>query len=178
MKVDMTGDGLAELRRICCLGDSYEIRKNLPCSHIPFVSFCPDPEPHTFFGTSIADITQDIQKVKSMILRSMLDSLALSVHPRVAVVEGQANIEDVMNTEVGGIIRTRNAGAVQPFSVPFVGQQAFPMLQYMDEIKENRTGMSKASMGLDADALQSTTAAAVNATVTVSYTHLTLPTKA
>jgi len=98
MKVDMTGDGLAELRRICCLGDSYEIRKNLPCSHIPFVSFCPDPEPHTFFGTSIADITQDIQKVKSMILRSMLDSLVLIVHPRVAVVEGQENIEDVMNT--------------------------------------------------------------------------------
>ncbi len=174
MKVDMTGDGLAELRRICCLGDSYEIRKNLPCSHIPFVSFCPDPEPHTFFGTSIADITQDIQKVKSMILRSMLDSLALSVHPRVAVVEGQANIEDVMNTEVGGIIRTRNAGAVQPFSVPFVGQQAFPMLQYMDEIKENRTGMSKASMGLDADALQSTTAAAVNATVKGGQQHIEL----
>ena len=173
-KVDMTGDGLAELRRICCLGDSYEIRKNLPCSHIPFVSFCPDPEPHTFFGTSIADITQDIQKVKSMILRSMLDSLALSVHPRVAVVEGQANIEDVMNTEVGGIIRTRNAGAVQPFSVPFVGQQAFPMLQYMDEIKENRTGMSKASMGLDADALQSTTAAAVNATVKGGQQHIEL----
>lgn len=174
MKVDMTGDGLAELRRICCLGDSYEIRKNLPCSHIPFVSFCPDPEPHTFFGTSIADITQDIQKVKSMILRSMLDSLALSVHPRVAVVEGQANIEDVMNTEVGGIIRTRNAGAVQPFNVPFVGQQAFPMLQYMDEIKENRTGMSKASMGLDADALQSTTAAAVNATVKGGQQHIEL----
>ena len=94
--------------------------------------------------------------------------------PRVAVVEGQANIEDVMNTEVGGIIRTRNAGAVQPFSVPFVGQQAFPMLQYMDEIKENRTGMSKASMGLDADALQSTTAAAVNATVKGGQQHIEL----
>ena len=174
MKVDMTGDGLAELRRICCLGDSYEIRKNLPCSHIPFVSFCPDPEPHTFFGTSIADVTQDIQKVKSMILRSMLDSLALSVHPRVAVVEGQANIEDVMNTEVGGIIRTRNSGAVQPFNVPFVGQQAFPMLQYMDELKENRTGISKASMGLDPDALQSTTAAAVNATVQGGQQHIEL----
>jgi len=174
MKIDMTGDGMAELRRVCCLGDSYEIRRNYPCSHIPFVSFCPDPEPHTFFGTSIADVTQDIQKVKSMILRSMLDSLALSVHPRVAVVEGQANIEDVMNTEVGGIIRTRNAGAVQPFNVPFVGQQAFPMLQYMDEIKENRTGISKASMGLDPDALQSATASAVNATVQGGQQHIEL----
>ena len=104
----------------------------------------------------------------------MLDSLALSVHPRVAVVEGQANIEDVMNTEVGGIIRQRNAGAVQPFNLPFVGKDCFPMLQYLDEVKENRTGISKASMGLDPDALQSTTAAAVNATIQGGQQHIEL----
>ena len=174
MKIDMTGDGIAELRRLCCVGDNYEIKKNLKCEQIPFVSFCPDPEPHTFFGLSIADITEDIQKVKSMVMRSMLDSLALSVHPRVAVVEGQANIEDVMNTEVGGIIRQRNAGAVQPFNMPFVGKDCFPMLSYLDEVKENRTGISKASMGLDPDALQSATASAVQATVQGGQQHIEL----
>ena len=87
---------------------------------------------------------EDIQKVKSSVLRAMLDSLALSVHPRVAVVEGQANIEDVMNTEVGGIIRQRNAGAVQPFHMPFVGKDCFPMLRYLDEVKEHKTGIPKA----------------------------------
>ena len=174
MKIDMTGDGIAELRRLCCVGDNYEIKKNLKCDQIPFVSFCPDPEPHTFFGLSIADITEDIQKVKSMVMRSMLDSLALSVHPRVAVVEGQANIEDVMNTEVGGIIRQRNAGAVQPFNMPFVGKDCFPMLNYLDEVKENRTGISKASMGLDPDALQSATASAVNATIKGGQQHIEL----
>ena len=174
MKIDMTGDGIAELRRLCCVGDNFEIKKNLKCDQIPFVSFCPDPEPHTFFGLSIADITEDIQKVKSMVMRSMLDSLALSVHPRVAVVEGQANIEDVMNTEVGGIIRQRNAGAVQPFNMPFVGKDCFPMLQYLDEVKENRTGISKASMGLDPDALQSSTATAVQATVQGGQQHIEL----
>ena len=174
MKIDMTGDGIAELRRLCCVGDNFEIKKNLKCEQIPFVSFCPDPEPHTFFGLSIADITEDIQKVKSMVMRSMLDSLALSVHPRVAVVEGQANIEDVMNTEVGGIIRQRNAGAVQPFNMPFVGKDCFPMLSYLDEVKENRTGISKASMGLDPDALQSATASAVQATVQGGQQHIEL----
>ena len=107
-------------------------------------------------------------------MRSMLDSLALSVHPRVAVVEGQANIEDVMNTEVGGIIRQRNAGAVQPFNMPFVGKDCFPMLSYLDEVKENRTGISKASMGLDPDALQSATASAVQATVQGGQQHIEL----
>jgi hypothetical protein len=105
-------------------------------------------------------------------MRNTLDSLAMSIHPRIAVTEGMVNIEDVMNTEVGSIIRQRSAGQVQPLSMPFVGQQAFPVLQYMDEIKEARTGISKASMGLDAGALQSSTAAAVNATVSSAQQHI------
>ena len=107
-------------------------------------------------------------------MRNMLDSLSLAIHPRVGVVEGQVNMDDVLNTEVGGVIRMRQAGAVQPFSIPFVGQAAFPMLGYLDEVRETRTGMSKASMGLDADALQSTTRAAVAATVSAAQQHLEL----
>jgi hypothetical protein len=100
--------------------------------------------------------------------------LAMSIHPRVAIVEGMVNIEDVMNNEVGAIIRQRAAGQVQPMSMPFVGQQAFPVLQYMDEIKEARTGISKASAGLDAGALQSSTASAVQATVSAAQQHIEL----
>ena len=123
---------------------------------------------------SIFDMTADLQRIKSAIMRNMMDSLSLAIHPRVGVVEGQANMDDVLNTEVGGVIRMRQAGAVQPFSVPFVGQAAFPMLEYLDSVRENRTGMSKAAMGLDANALQSTTRAAVAATVTAAQQHLEL----
>ena len=172
--VDMDGDGIAELRRVCVGGNAYKILHNEPCDHIPFVSFCPDPEPHTFFGMSVADVVMDIQLIKSNILRNMLDSLAQSIHPRTAVVEGQVNLEDVMNTEVGGVIRMRAPGMVKPFSQPFVGQAAFPMLQYMDELRENRTGISKAAAGLDANALQSSTRAAVAATVTAAQQHIEL----
>jgi len=77
-----------------------------------------------------------------------------------------------MNTEMGAIVRQRAAGQVQPLTTPFVGQQAFPVLQYMDEIKEARTGISKASMGLDAGALQSSTATAVAATVSSAQAHI------
>ena len=82
-----------------------------------------------------------------------------------AVVEGQVNIDDVLNTDIGQPIRVRAPGMVQPFSVPFVGKEAFPVLGYLDESKENRTGVSKASAGLNADALQSSTKAAVAATM-------------
>jgi hypothetical protein len=81
------------------------------------------------------------------------------------IVEGQVNIDDVLNTDIGQPIRMRAPGMVQPFAVPFVGKEAFPVLSYLDEAKENRTGVSKASAGLNADALQSSTAQAVSATM-------------
>jgi len=174
VRADYDGDGIAELRRVCCMGDAYEVMRNEPWDHIPFASFCPDPEPHTFFGQSIADITMDIQRIKSAILRNQLDSLAQAIHPRMAVVEGQANLEDVLNSEVGGIIRMRAPNMVQSFSQPFVGQQAFPMMAYMDEVKQSRTGINRAASGLDADALQSTTKTAVAATVTAARQHVEL----
>jgi hypothetical protein len=81
-------------------------------------------------------------------------------------------MEDVLNTEVGAVIRMRAPGMVQPFTTPFVGQAAFPMLDYLDDIKQTRTGISKAASGLDADALQSTTKAAVSATVNAAHQHI------
>ena len=176
MRVDFDGDGIPELRKICCMGSGYTMVRNLPASYIPFVDFPCDPEPHTspLEAMSIFDITHDIQEIKSEIMRNTLDSLAQSIHPRTAVVEGQVNIDDVLNNETGAIIRMRAPGMVQPFSTPFVGQAAFPMLDYMDQMREDRTGMSKAAMGLDPDALQSTTKAAVSATVSASQSRLEL----
>jgi hypothetical protein len=176
MRIDFDGDGIPELRKICCMGSSYTMVRNLPASYIPFVDFPCDPEPHTspLEAMSIFDITHDIQEIKSEIMRNTLDSLAQSIHPRTAIVEGQVNIDDVLNNETGAIIRMRAPGMVQAFSSPFVGQAAFPMLEYMDQMREDRTGMSKAAMGLDPDALQSTTKAAVSATVSASQSRLEL----
>jgi hypothetical protein len=176
IRVDYDGDGIAELRKVCCMGSGYTVVRNLPASYIPFVDFPCDPEPHTspLEAMSIFDVTHDIQEIKSEIMRNTLDSLAQSIHPRTAVVEGQVNIDDVLNNETGAIIRMRAPGMVQPFSSPFVGQAAFPMLDYMDAMREDRTGMSKAAMGLDPDALQSTTKAAVAATVSASQSRLEL----
>src|SRR6056297_933038 len=100
----------------------------LSATDMPFAAFSPDPEPHDFFGMSVADSVMDIQRIKSVIMRNTLDSLAHAINPRVGVVEGQANIEDVMNTEVGAIIRMTQPGAVTPFTMPFVGQASFPVL--------------------------------------------------
>ena len=172
LKVDFDGDGIAEMRRICTIGTGNKVIRNDIVSERQFADFCPDPEPHTFFGMCPADVVMDIQRIKSNVQRGILDSLAQSIHPRTAIVEGQANMEDVLNTEVGAVIRMRAPGMVQPFTTPFVGQAAFPMLDYLDDIKQTRTGISKAAAGLDADALQSTTKAAVSATVNAAHQHI------
>jgi len=172
LKVDFDGDGIAEMRRICTIGTGNKVVRNEIVDDRQFADFCPDPEPHTFFGMCPADVVMDIQRIKSNVQRGILDSLAQSIHPRTAIVEGQANMEDVLNTEVGAVIRMRAPGMVQPFTTPFVGQAAFPMLDYLDDIKQTRTGISKAAAGLDADALQSTTKAAVSATVNAAHQHI------
>jgi hypothetical protein len=119
--------------------------------------------PHRAIGRSVAELIMDVQLIKSTLMRQLLDNIYNTNNARVVAVEGQVNLDDLLTNRPGGIVRTRTAGAVQPLQVPEVSSSVFPALNYMDSIKEQRTGISRQSMGLDADALQSTTATAVAA---------------
>jgi hypothetical protein len=168
IRVDKDGDGIAELHKVCTVGNGSYVLHDEIVEDIPFSLLCPDPTPHTIFGQSIADQTMDLQLIKSSIMRNTLDSLAQSIHPRTGFVEGQVNVDDLMNNETGALIRMRSPGALVPFTTPFVGQQALGVMSYLDEVKTQRTGISRASQGLDADVLQSTTRAAVQAQLSSS----------
>lgn len=168
IRVDKDGDGIAELHKVCSIGNGAYILHDEIVQEVPFAILAPDPTPHTIFGQSLADQTMDLQLSKSTILRNTLDSLAQSIHPRTGFVEGQVNVDDLMNVETGALIRMKAPGAVVPFSTPFVGQPALGVMAYLDEVKTQRTGISRASQGLDADVLQSTTNAAVQAQLSSS----------
>lgn len=165
MRIDAEGTGSPTLHRVIMGGQSYKLLSAEPCDEIPFAIFEVDPEPHTFFGRSIADLLLEDQDAATSIMRGVLDNVAMTNTPRIGVVEGQVDLDDVMNNEVGGIIRMRQPGAVIPFAVPFTAGQTLGAAQYLDQMIEGKTGISRASMGLDPDSLQSTTRAAVNATV-------------
>ena len=166
IKVDFDEDGIAERRRVFSIGDGGEyVLENEIIDYIPFAVISPILMPHRLIGRSIFDLTKDLQMIKSTLLRQYLDSTYLSVMPRIVAVEGQVNLDDLLDGTAGSIIRTRNAGAVQPLNTNGVGSEIQPLMRYLDEIKEQRTGISKTSAGLDPNALQSTTAAAVAATV-------------
>jgi hypothetical protein len=168
-------DGTTSLLKVRVIGDNHEVVDWYECRHKPFALFTCDPEPHTLIGLSIADYVMDIQLIKSSVLRGMLDSLTLSLNPRTVAVEDDVNIADLLNHEVGGVVRVeRDPNSVKEFVHRFdqSGASAFPMLAYLDEQKENRTGISKAAAGLDADALQSSTKAAVAATLSGAQQHI------
>ena len=165
MRIDVDGTGIPVLHKLTCGGTAYELLDFEPCDEIPFAKFEIDPEPHTFYGRSLAEIVMDDQDAATSVLRSILDNVAMTNNPRLGIVEGAVNIDDVLNNEIGAIVRMRQPGAVQELSVPFTAGQTLGALTYLDSLVETKTGVSRASMGLDPDAMQSTTKAAVQATV-------------
>lgn len=165
MKMDIDGTGVPQLYRFLCGGGKYTILDMDEYGHMPFAVFEVDPEPHTFYGTSIADLICNDQDSSTAMIRGVLDNIALTNNPRTEIVDGAVNIDDLLNNEVGGIVRTKQQGAITPLAVPFVAGQTLQAIQYYDQEIESKTGISKASLGLNPDALQANTATAVMATM-------------
>ena len=165
IRADYDGDNIPELRRVVALGDGDEVLENEPFDHMPFAILSPILMPHRMVGRSVAEMVKDLRVIKSTVMRQMLDNLYLTNNSRVGAVEGQVNLDDLLSSRPGGIVRMRAPGMVQPLAVPQIGNAAFNMLEYVDQVRDQRTGFSKASMGLDPSTLQSTTASAVNATI-------------
>ena len=161
IRTDFDGDGIAELRKVVYAGD--QIIDNEETDHIPFASICPIPMPHKFFGQSLADRAMDIQLIKSTITRQILDNLYLTNMPRVTALDGQVNLDDLLTSSPGGVVRIKSQGAVQPLSVPATAAQSFPMLDYMDQVLQKRSGVTSTSQGIDPNILQNTTATAIAA---------------
>lgn len=164
MRLDVDGTGIPVLHKFLCGGSKYELLDFEPCDHIPMVKIECLPEPHSFYGNALAEYILDDQDASSAILRGILDNVALTNSPRMAFIEGAANISDLMNSEIGGLVRLRQPGAVQPLEVPFTAGQTLGALEYMDKLVEQKTGVTN-NIALNPDSLQSTTQAAVTATV-------------
>ena len=152
-------DGIAELHQVFYAGN--DILSDEETDYVPFYSICPLPIPHKFFGNSLADRTVDLQLIKTTVTRQMLDNMYLTNNSRVTAVEGQVNLDDLLTSTAGGVIRTKSANAVQQLVVQNMAQQSFPMLQYLDSVQAKRTGVTELSQGLDPNILQNVTAAAV-----------------
>ena len=151
--IDFDGDGIAELRKITKGGN--EILENIEIDYIPFSTICPLPIPHKFYGMSVADTVKDIQLIKSTIVRNILDNMYLTNNARYAVLAGQVELDDLLTSRPGGIVRMRAPGAVTPLPTPQISPDAFNMVRYLDQVREERSGVSKMTQGLNPDVLTS-----------------------
>lgn len=157
--VDMDGDGVAERRRVIRLGD--KILSNEECSHVQIAAWTPYILTHRFEGISVADLVDDMQRIHTSILRGQLDNLALANNQETVVLTDsngtpRANLDDLLNRRPGGIMREYVQGAVRPYAERWQGIEAMPMLEQLNVEKENRTGYTRYSQGLDADSLNKT----------------------
>ena len=173
VRADVNGDGLAELRRVVMVG--HTILENEEVDSIPFVSITPIRIPYKFFGLSVADITMDLQLIKSTMMRALLDNAYSMNYGRYAVLEGQANLDDLLTQRPGGVVRVKSPQAVTPLATPPLEPYSFQMLEYLDGIRESRAGVSRSSTGLNPDILKShQTATAVSQVMTASQQRIEL----
>lgn len=157
--LDFDGDGVAERRKVIRVGQ--KILENVEFSHVPIAAWTPYLLTHKFDGLSAWDLVSDVQKMGTDILRNQIDNLALANNQETVVLTDasgnpKANIDDLLNRRVGGVIRESVAGAVRPYTERWQGIEAMPMVELLTQIKERRTGYSPVVAGLDANALQKT----------------------
>ena len=173
LRVDQDGDGIAELRKVCTVGST--VLQNEEIDAVPFVSLTPIKIPHKFFGLSLADLVMDLQLYKSTLMRNLMDNMYNQNFGRYAVLEGQANLDDLLTQRPGGVVRVKSPNAVMPLQTPSLEPYSFQMLEYLDGVRESRAGVSRMSQGLNENALTShTTATAVNAVMGAAQSRVEL----
>jgi hypothetical protein len=160
LNVDFDGDGVAELRKVTKIG--HTILENEEVDVRPFALITPIAIPHKLFGMSLADITMDLQVTKSAILRNILDNNYNLTHGRFEAVDGQVNMDDLLTSRPGGVVRVKTPGALKRLDTPPMPAGGYDMLSYLDQQRDGRTGISKFRTGLDTDFLNNAKAGPVD----------------
>lgn len=161
IRCDWDGDGIAELRKVTRAGN--RLLDNEEVDIAPFVDIVCVRQPHKFAGLSIADLGMETQKTKTSILRSQLDNMFLQVNGRYFAVENQVNLDDLLTSRPGGVVRIKQAGAVGRLDQAMGDAQAgMGMLEYMEGFGESATGWTRYSQGNMAGKLGQSTATGMN----------------
>jgi hypothetical protein len=159
LKVDYDDDGITEWRKVTVAGD--RILDNVECDGPMFAALIAVPLPHRFLGLSIADLGMESQKITTQILRARLDNLFLQVNGRYFAVEGQVNLDDLLTSRPGGVVRMTSPGMAGRLDQGITDTaDAVSMQEYMRDFTESSTGWNRNSAGMNPESLQQTATAA------------------
>lgn len=159
VKLDVDGDGMAETVQIFYAGqqvlewsvwEDEDVFTEVPC----------EPVPHRFDGNSVFDKTMDVQEIKTVLKRELLNNSYAHNNPT-KLVTGRIHNPDALVSPAFGVSILGETGAtIEPVLIPFVGDKIIAILDFFDSVLEKRTGVSRQSMALDPEALQNQTATA------------------
>tara|TARA_R110002153_G_scaffold81369_4_gene206285 strand:- start:196 stop:2607 length:2412 start_codon:yes stop_codon:yes gene_type:complete len=175
VKCNYEGDGKATLRKVTVVGNSAStVLDDEPVDSFPFVSMTPILMPHRFYGRSIAELVEDVQSTKTFIMRALNDNIFGMNNNRLIVNDSVTNLSDILTNRPNMVVRVKGSPseAVQTMPVQPIGDTAYPLIKYYDELKEARTGVSKVSQGLDPNALNSRTASGVNSVLSQAQSRM------
>jgi hypothetical protein len=144
-----------ERYRVVVLGNTILYKEK--CEYVPFACITPMIMPHRHIGRSYADLTMDIQLIKSTLIRGQLDNMYLANNGRYAISD-RVNLDDMLTSRPGGIVRVEGdpGSGIMPLSHPPLPASSFGMVEYMDSMKEKRTGITAYNQGLDSNSLNKT----------------------
>lgn len=154
LRIDYDGDGIAELRMVTMAGET--VLENEPVDMVPFADLTPIPMSHRWAGRSVAELVMDLQLIKSTLWRQALDNMYLTTNQRTEIVDGQVNLDDLLTSRPGGAVRVKAAGMMREIQVTPTFQHALGMIEYIDTVKEKRTGVTSYNQGVDANSLNKT----------------------
>lgn len=133
-------------------------------SQVPIAVFTPYPVTHHFYGLSVADLAVDIQRIKTVLLRQMLDSGYFALNQRAEISEADASedtIDDFLLNEPGRPVRSRTGNAIKPIQQTSLNFNIMDQLEYMATVLEERTGIVRGSQGIDPESLHETATGAL-----------------
>jgi len=179
IRVDRDDDGIAELLQVITAGGTSQVLSVEEIDRMPFASICPIPITHRFFGKSIADISMDIMRIKTHLFRALLDNASLLNNQRMAIGSTGSNentIDDLLTNRPGGIVRMEDIGQIREIPNQQIGPHIMPLMEYTDQMRETRTGVTRHSMGIDADALNKASGTATGFKGLMDMSHMRIKT--
>ena len=154
--LDADGDGIAERRKILIGGDTV-LLANDEWDAVSLVGGVGILAPHRYEGISLFDRLKEIQDAKTPLVRAIIDGTQLAANPRLGVVTGEVNIDDVLTSRTGGIVRADSVNSMFEVPNPQVPQSSYALIQMLDSQRRER-GAGSIDSGAQAQMLSGDTA--------------------
>jgi len=149
INVDRDGDGIAELKHVIIAGKHILFEEDVDL--VPLASITPIDIPHEFYGLSMADFTRSSTLASTAILRGFVENTYLTNYSPKLADPNVVDFSALQNMRPKQIIPTNGNpnGAVAAMAPEAMAQGTVPLLNHLQVIKEQATGMSKAAQGLN-----------------------------